>query len=99
MARRRYRRVPKRVTEGGERKEQLEDIGVEERIIIKLVFNTWDRVACTGFIWLRIGTGGGQFQLRKLISGTPKIPGNYYTSWGLVSSSVITLLHVATKSC
>jgi len=75
---------------GREGREQFEDIGVEERIMIKLLFNTWDRVTCTGFIWLRIGTGGGHFQLRKLTSGIPKISRNYCTSWGPVSSSVIT---------
>jgi len=83
----------------GDGREQLEDIGVKERIMIKLVFNTWDRVACTGFIRLRIGTGGRHFQLQKLTSGIPKIPRNYCTSWGPVSSSVITLLHAATTPC
>jgi hypothetical protein len=41
---------------GGEETDQLQDIGVEERIILKLIFNRWDGVACTGFVSLRIGT-------------------------------------------
>jgi hypothetical protein len=59
VARRRDRRVPYSVLVGG-RKERghLEDIGVEERIILKLIFNRWDGETCTGFIWLRVGTGG-----------------------------------------
>jgi hypothetical protein len=32
-------------------RDQLEDIGAEESIILKLIFNKWDVVAYTGFIW------------------------------------------------
>jgi hypothetical protein len=35
----------------------LEDIGVEERIILKWIFKMWNRETWTGLIWLRIGTG------------------------------------------
>jgi hypothetical protein len=37
----------------------LKDLGMDGVIILKLIFKKWDRVACTGLIWLRIGTGGG----------------------------------------
>jgi hypothetical protein len=37
---------------------QFEDIGVDGRIL-KWIFNKWDGQAWTGFIWLRIGRGGG----------------------------------------
>jgi len=32
--------------------------GVGDRIILKWIFRKWDVGACTGSIWLRIGTGG-----------------------------------------
>ena len=57
LARRRDRRVSYRVlVGGGEETDQLQDIGVEERIILILIFNMWDGVSCTGFVSLRIGT-------------------------------------------
>jgi hypothetical protein len=36
----------------------LEEPGVDERIILKRIFKTWDG-AGTGLRWLRIGKGGG----------------------------------------
>jgi len=38
---------------------QLEDPGVDGRIILRWIFRKWDVGARTGWIWLRIGTGGG----------------------------------------
>jgi hypothetical protein len=42
----------------------LEDLGVEERIILKRIFNKWDGEVGTGLIWLRIGTDGGRLRRR-----------------------------------
>jgi len=39
----------------------LDEPDVDGRIILKLIFREWDGGdgSCTGFIWFRIGTGGG----------------------------------------
>jgi hypothetical protein len=37
----------------------LKDPGVDGRIILKWIFERLGGGAQTGFIWLRIGTGGG----------------------------------------
>jgi hypothetical protein len=33
---------------------------VDEKIILKWIFNKWDGEAYTAFIWLTIGTDGGR---------------------------------------
>jgi hypothetical protein len=38
--------------------EHLGDLGVDGKIILKLIFKKWDG-AWTELTWLRIGTGGG----------------------------------------
>jgi hypothetical protein len=40
-------------------RDHLEDTVVDGRIILRCIFRKWDVGACTGLIWLRIGTGGG----------------------------------------
>jgi hypothetical protein len=41
------------------KRDQLEDLGVEGEIILRWIFRNSDVGACTGLIWLRIGTVGG----------------------------------------
>jgi hypothetical protein len=40
-------------------RDQLEDPGVDERIILRWILRKWDVEVWTGSSWLRIGTGGG----------------------------------------
>jgi len=42
----------------------LEEPGVDDRIILKWIFNKWNVGAWNGLIWLRIGTGGGHLLMR-----------------------------------
>jgi len=37
----------------------LEDLGVDWRIILKLIIMKWDGKLWTGLIWFRSGTGTG----------------------------------------
>ena len=41
------------------------DPDVHGRIILKCIFKKWDEEGRTGFIWLRIWTGGGHMFMRK----------------------------------
>ena len=36
----------------------MEDLGVDEKIILRWIFRKWGVRAWTGSSWLRIGTGG-----------------------------------------
>jgi hypothetical protein len=47
-----------------EGRNNLEDPGVDERIILKWIFERLGVGAQTGFIWLRIRTGGGLLRIR-----------------------------------
>jgi len=41
-------------------KDHLGDLGVDGRIILKLIIKIYDMSVCTGYVWLRIGTRGGR---------------------------------------
>jgi hypothetical protein len=45
-------------------RDQLEDAGVNGVIILRGIVRKWDLEAWTGFIWVRIGTGGGHLWIR-----------------------------------
>ena len=40
-------------------RDLLEDPGVDKRIILRWISRKWNVGLWIGFIWLRIGTGGG----------------------------------------
>ena len=42
-----------------EGKSHLEDLGIDGRIILRLIFQKWNVGVWTGSSWLRLGTGGG----------------------------------------
>jgi hypothetical protein len=39
--------------------EHLKDLGLDGRIILKVLFKKWYGGPWTGFVWFRINTGGG----------------------------------------
>jgi hypothetical protein len=41
--------------------DHFEHLGIDGRIIFKLILKTWDGEIWTELIWRRIGTGGGHF--------------------------------------
>jgi hypothetical protein len=41
-------------------RDHREDLGIDGKIIIKLIFKEWKGELWTGLIWLRIGTGVGR---------------------------------------
>jgi hypothetical protein len=38
-------------------RDRLENIGVDGKVILNIIFKKWDREALTVLIWFRIGTG------------------------------------------
>jgi hypothetical protein len=40
-------------------RDDLEDLGINGKATLKLIFMEWDGETWNGLIWLRIGTGGG----------------------------------------
>jgi len=41
-------------------RDNVEDPGLDGRIILRWIFRKWDVGTCIGSSWLRIRTGGGQ---------------------------------------
>jgi hypothetical protein len=47
-------------------RDGLEDLGIDGTIILKCILKKWNWKAWTGFVWLRIGTGGGFHEMRRI---------------------------------
>ena len=58
-----------------EGKGNLEDPGVDRRIILRWIFRKWEGVVGTGWSWLRIGTGGGTLVSTVMNLRVPKMRG------------------------
>jgi len=41
------------------KRDCLGALGIDERITSKRIFRKQDKMVCTGFIWLKVGTSGG----------------------------------------
>ena len=41
------------------KRDHLEDLGVDGKMIFKWIFNNWDEQTWNGLVWLRIGIRGG----------------------------------------
>jgi len=67
-------------------------VGLDGKIILKYVLKKWNGKAWTGFIWIRIGTGGGACQCGNEPSGSI-IRGEFLEKLRTVSFSERTLLH------
>ena len=44
-------------------RDNLEDLDVHGRVILKVILKRWDGKASTGLIWLRIGAVGGRLRM------------------------------------
>jgi hypothetical protein len=53
-------------------RDHLDDPDVDGRIILRWIFKKWDLGAWTGFVWLKIGTGGGTCKCDDEPSGSIK---------------------------
>jgi len=53
-------------------RDHLDDPDIDGRIILRRIFNKWDLGSWTGFIWLKIGTGGGTCKCGDEPSGSLK---------------------------
>jgi hypothetical protein len=55
-----------------ERRDHLEDLGVDGRMVLRWIFRKWDVGAWTGFMWLRMGQVAGTRECGNEPSGSIK---------------------------